>query len=96
MVDIKEAVKTSLRLSNDAFDEEIETLISASKIDLAQADIKVDKANDDTIPIIRQAIIIYCRLHFGEPSDYDRLKMAYDEIKHQLSMNSEFTDFREA
>lgn len=87
------AVKTALRISNNAFDDEIEALVDAAKIDLTHADVMRATADDDLNPLIRRAIITYCRLNFGEPSDYDRLKRAYDEIKHQLSMNSDYTDF---
>ena len=87
------AVKTALRISNNAFDDEIEALVDAATIDLTHADVTRATADDDLNPLIRRAIITYCRLNFGEPSDYDRLKRAYDEIKHQLSMNSDYTDF---
>lgn len=93
MENISFAVKTALRISNNAFDDEIEMLIAAAKIDLVHADVVKATADDDSNPLIRRAIITYCRLNFGEPSDYDRLKRAYDEIKHQLSMNSDYTDF---
>ena len=44
-------------------------------------------------PLVLRAVITYCKLHFGEPDDYDRLKRAYDEQKAQLSMSSGYTDF---
>lgn len=35
-------------------------------------------------PVMLEAIITYCRLNFGTPDDYDRLKRSYDEQKAQL------------
>lgn len=39
---------------------------------------------------IKQAIITYCRLNFGTPDDYDRLKASYDEQRAQLKVSSEY------
>ena len=37
-----------------------------------------------TDPLLIQAIITYCRLNFGTPDDYEKLKASYDEQKAQL------------
>ena len=41
--------------------------------------------------IVSRAITTYCKLNFGEPDDYDRLKRSYDEQKAQLSMATGYT-----
>ena len=43
--------------------------------------------------ICKQAVITYCKCHFGSPQDYDRLKAAYDEQKAQLSMATGYTEW---
>ena len=90
---IKDAVKLALRITTTAFDSEIEDLISAAIIDLSQAGITNEDTSD---PMIRRAVITYCRLSFGEPSDYDRLKKSYDEQKAQMGMASGYTAWTEA
>jgi hypothetical protein len=89
-------VKLALRITTNAFDSELNDLIDAAKIDLGIA------GNDYTYPtttsdptdaIISRAIITYCKLNFGEPDEYDRLKRSYDEQKAQLSMCSNYTVF---
>jgi hypothetical protein len=90
---IKDAVKLALRITTTAFDSEIEDLISAAIIDLSQAGITNEDTSD---PMIRRAVITYCRLNFGEPSDYDRLKKSYDEQKAQMGMASGYTAWTEA
>lgn len=81
-------VKTALRISTIAFDEEIKDLIVAGKDDLRVAGI----VNiDERLPLIKRALITYCRMNFGLPDDYDRLKASYDEQKKQLSMSSIYT-----
>lgn len=90
MSTIQESVKTALRISNSSFDNEIDDLISAAKDDMKLAGItNIDEAT----PLIRRAIITYCRLNFGQPDDYDRLKESYDEQKKQLTMSSDFRDY---
>lgn len=83
-------VKTALRITTNAFDNEILDLISAAVIDLDIAGIDSAQGID---AIITRAIITYCRLNFGSPDEYDRLKASYDEQKAQLSMATGYTSW---
>ncbi len=76
------AVKKAMRLTKDAYNSEITRLIDAACADLGIAGVTATTATND--PILIQAIVTYCRLNFGSPSDYDRLKASYDEQKAQL------------
>lgn len=81
-------VKLALRITTNAFDEEIADLIEAALKDLGIAGV----TNDDiTDPLIIRAVITYCKCHFGEPDEYDRLKRSYDEQKAQMSMATGYT-----
>ena len=75
-------VKLALRITTDAFDNELNMLIAAACGDLGVVGVAVCPGTCD--PLLKQAIITYCRLHFGSPDDYDRLKKSYDEQKAQL------------
>lgn len=75
-------VKLAMRLTTNAYDNEIERLIQAACGDLGIVDIIASA--DETDPLLQRAIITYCRLHFGTPEDYDKLKASYDEQKAQL------------
>ncbi len=81
-------VKLALRITTDAFDTELTDLIAAAKIDLGIAGVELPSTLDE---ICQLAIITYCKLHFGEPDEYDRLKASYDEQKAQLSMSTGYT-----
>lgn len=74
--------KTAMRLTKTEYDSEISRLISAACLDLGIVGITAESTTTDEL--IRQAIITYCRVNFGSPSDYDRLKKAYDEQKAQM------------
>ena len=81
-------VKLALRITTDAFDSELNDLIDAAKLDLGIAGVVLP---DELDASCQKAIITYCKVNFGEPDDYDRLKASYDEQKAQLSMASGYT-----
>ena len=83
-----EKVKLALRITTDAFDSELTDLISAAQLDLGIAGVVIP---DEIDAIVSRAITTYCKLNFGEPDDYDRLKRSYDEQKAQLSMATGYT-----
>lgn len=85
-----ETVKLALRISTDAFDNELTLLIDAAKTDLGIAGVVVPENLDS---VVKRAIITYCKVNFGEPDDYDRLKASYDEQKAQLSMATGYTSW---
>ena len=87
-----EKVKLALRITTEAFDSEIDDLISAALADLGIAGVLAENIED---PLILRAIITYCKANFGEPDQYDRLKAAYDEQKAQLQMATGYTDWGE-
>lgn len=85
---ILERVKLALRMVTDAFDSELNDLIDAAKLDLGIAGVS---NTDITDALVIRAVITYCRMHFGQPDDYDRLKASYDEQKAQMSTATNYT-----
>lgn len=83
-------VKTALRITTDAFDDELTDLIEAAQIDLQIAGVVIPAELD---AIVNRAVITYCKMNFGIPDDYDRLKKSYDEQKAQLSTATGWTDW---
>lgn len=76
-------VKMALRITTNAFDDEITGLINSALGDLGLVGISQASLNSAD-ELVTTAIITYVKLHFGEPSDPDRLKKSYDEQKAQL------------
>lgn len=87
-----ERVKLALRITTDAFNTELNDLIEAALLDLGLAGVNSFESTT-TDPLIIRAVITYCKLHFGEPDEYDRLKASYDEQKAQLGMSTGYTDW---
>ena len=88
-------VKVACRVTSPAFDNELFDLISSGLNDLGITDIKPELLADNINPLIKQAVITYCKMNFGFQSDqyYSRLKRAYDEQKAQLLMSSDYTNW---
>lgn len=86
-------VKMALRISTTAYDEELGDLMAAAQSDLGIAGVVLPEALDE---ICGRAVITYCKMNFGLPEDYDRLKRSYDEQKAQLSTATGYTDWGEA
>ena len=85
-----EKVKLALRITTNAYDSELEDLIEAAKADLGIAGVVLPETLD---AIVSRAVVTYCKVHFGSPDDFDRLKASYDEQKAQLSMATGYTNW---
>lgn len=93
-------VKLALRVATDAYDEELLDLIASAAADIQHAGAVVSVTpvtTDDVVTdytctdaLTRTAIVTYCRMHFGSPSDYDKLKASYDEQKAQMRESSAY------
>lgn len=87
-------VKMACRVTTTAFDTELTDLISAAFADMGVTDIRPDVLTEENItPLVQRAVTTYCRMHFGQPDDYERLKASYDEQKSQLLMSGDYTDW---
>lgn len=88
-----DTVKLALRITTSDFDDELNLCINA-----ALNDLRIAGANGPEVieadSLTRMAIITYCKMRFGEPDEYDRLKKSYDEQKAQLSTATGYTNWR--
>lgn len=92
---IKE-VKQALRISesNTAFDDEVQNLIDAARLDLQQAGISKSVIyQSETDPLIKRAVITYAKANFGyDNPEADRFDRAYVMLKQHLSLYGDFQD----
>ena len=89
---ILDDIKIALRISNTAYDSEIDDLISAARADLRLSGILESKVNDDIDPLIKRAITVYVKAHFGwNNPDAEKLQQSYAMIKGHLALSQEYT-----
>lgn len=88
-------VKLSLRILNDVFDSEIKDLIDAAKSDLVQIGVSSEKVKNDEDPLIKRAVITYCKAYFGL-DDKDTIaakemyQRSYESMKRHLSLSADY------
>lgn len=85
-----EKVKMALRITTTAYDAELTELIESAKLDMSIAGVVLPPTID---ALVTRAIITYCKMSFGIPEDYDRLKASYDEQKAQLATATGYTEW---
>lgn len=82
--------KMAGRITTDAFDTQISSLLDAAALDLGVAGVAIPSTLD---ALVEQAEVTYFLLHFGDPDNYDRLERSYNEQKAQLSMCTGYTNW---
>lgn len=88
-----EKVKLALRISTTKYDSELTDLIESAKLDMGIAGVVIPETID---ALVTKAVVTYCKMSFGLPEDYDRLKASYDEQKAQLLTATGYTNWGEA
>lgn len=92
---ILDDVKRELRVTNAAFNSELQDLIDAALIDLHIPQINPDKITE-TDPLIKRAVILYCKANFGlENPDAEKYQKAYDNLVEKLSLSLKYKDVSE-
>lgn len=91
--------KKALRITSDAFNDEIQLLLESAKEDLKTSGIQNEDLErtieEISSPLIIHAMITYVRFNFGSPDDYERLKESYEQQKTKLMMTSGYTKWSE-
>ena len=85
-------VRDALRVSGNDLDGEIQDLIDAAKADLQLSGVHADKIVD-TDPLIKRAVIVYAKAHFGwDNPEADRFAKSYDMLKQHLTLSTEYAE----
>lgn len=87
------AIRFAARVDDEAFDDEIESLILAAREELRLIGIKKEKCEDETDPQIKRAIIVFVRAEFGiENADRDKYLQSFESIKIRLALADGYID----
>ncbi len=88
MIDV---VKKAVRISHNALDDELKDLIEASRYDLNLSGVSHLKANDDTDPLIKRAIITYVKANFiSDAKEAERFLASYNMLKNHLTLAGDY------
>lgn len=88
-------VKEALRIDGTEHDNELEGLIDTAKALLLEVGVQPQKLLD-TDPLIRKAVITYCKAEFGTDSKTsERYSWSFDEMKKLLSLLRSYTEITE-
>ena len=88
-------IKIALRVTTDALDSEVETLIGAALYDMERVGVnpallEVDDEDGIENKFVKQAVTAYCKAHFGyDNAEADRLDEAYRRIVCDLLNSAE-------
>ncbi|AZI46199.1 MULTISPECIES: head-tail connector protein [Bacillus] len=86
-----ESVKRSLRITHSFLDDEIHELVAAARQDLVQSGVSASKAESEEDPLIKRAVITYCKANFGLSNvDSEKYQRSYDMLKNHLALASDY------
>jgi len=80
--------RTWLRRSSGNLDEEIRQTAAAAYLDMRNVGIARLSAED---PLIKQAVKLYLKAHFGYDDQPEKWEAAYERLKAALSLSSDYT-----
>ncbi len=83
-----ENIKKSLRITNSAFDDEIQDLIDSAMADLFISGI-INYTDNDIL--ILRAVTIYCKANFGYNENSERFQNSYDLLKTHLALSGDYS-----
>lgn len=88
-------IKKALRITTNAFDDELQSLITAGLLDLGIGDINSSALDESTADaLVTQAVTTYVKARFGDPENAEKLHESYVEQKSQLITSSNYTTWR--
>lgn len=86
--------KLALRITSSAYDDEVDMLIDAAKADLllsgvASAALEADEPD----PLVKRAIILYCKAEFGlDNPDAERYMASFRSLETHLALSTEYAE----
>ena len=86
-MDLIESIKLTLRRKTDAYDDEIQDLINTCKTDLKVSGVEVIEESE---PLTKQAIKLYCKGHFGYDENSQKFIEAYEKLKISMALSGDY------
>lgn len=85
------SVKNAMRIDGSYHDEELADLIETAKLLLKEVGV-LEVRLVDTDPLIRKAVITYCKANFGvNANEGEKFAWSFEEMKKLLALLSSYT-----
>lgn len=85
--ELLKAAKTWLRITTEAFDDEILQTIAAARLDLAAGGVVRIELGDE---LIQQAVKLYLKAQFGYIDGENKFAQAYEHLKAALALSGDY------
>lgn len=93
-----DSVKAALRVStsDEGITNEITDIVAAAQADLRGVGVRIADVmpgeTNVTDPLIRRAVVLYTKAHFGFADDQEKYLRTYEALKVFLSLTDEYTE----
>lgn len=78
---------------DSAIAQEITELIESARMELIQAGVSIVNAANDEDPLIRRAIILYAKAHYGlDGPNAERFAESFESLKNHLSQAGDYRE----
>ncbi len=85
------AFRQALRITSEDFDGELADLIRAARRDLSLGGVLPTRAEDETDPLVKRAVMTYVKAEFGlDNEDADSYRAAYHRLKTALALATDY------
>lgn len=89
---LTEKAMTAVRISDDAFRDEIDGLCRAARHDLKLSGVIAEKADSTTDPLVVEAVLTYCKARFGlDNPDSEKYWESYLSCERDMLNSQEYT-----
>lgn len=85
---VKELMQ-AVRVKSETASDEIRDLIESCKKDLEIAGVYV---TDETEPLCKQAIKLYCKANYGYDKDSEKFRAAYAALRDSMALSGDYTE----
>lgn len=86
-------LRQRMRINHDGFDGELQELAEAARGELILAGVLPERAEDESDPLIKQAVAAYLKANFGFDSpDADKYREAFEKMKIRLTLSSDYIE----
>ena len=85
-IDIVEKIKKRIRAKSETANEEVKDLIAACKKELEMKGVY----GNETDPTYYQAIVLYCKAHYGYDEDSERFEKAFNSLRDSMYLSGNY------